>query len=97
MQDPVERSICSKLVKKALAAGYAVSVYDGGAWPLKRSLSYRAIMAAMFSTDSDVLRFRAGDGQSLGTVLLIYGNGEDVISDHSDNAAMRDLVESTLD
>jgi hypothetical protein len=92
----IERKICSQLVREALNRDYTVSVYDGEEWPLKRSTSHRAILAAMFSTDSDTLRFHDSSGMSLGSVLLIYGNGEDVIFDHSDNPATNALVEATL-
>ena len=88
-----ETTICNKLVSCALAAGYAVTVYDGEEFALRNSKDRAAIKAAMFSTDCDRLYFWNGRDM-VGSVLLIYGNGQDVISDHSDNAAINALVNS---
>ena len=93
MQDNIEKQIVERIVDKALAAGYTISVYDGEAWPLKRSSNRPDILAAMYSTDSDLLRFRLPEsGDSVGAILLIYGNGTDVVSDCTDNEAMGALV-----
>ena len=89
MQTNIEKKICERIVDKALAAGYTISVYDGGAWPLKRSSNRPDILAAMYSTDSDTLRFRLPDsGEIVGSIMLVYGNGADVVCDYTDNAAM---------
>jgi hypothetical protein len=93
MQDNIEKQICERIVDKALAAGYTISVYDGEAWPLQRTSNRPDILAAMYSTDSDVLRFQWPEsGELIGSVLLIYGNGDDVVSDYTDNEAMAALV-----
>jgi hypothetical protein len=93
MQNNIEKRICERLVDRALAAGYTISVYDGAEWPLKRSSNRPEILAAMYSTDSDTLRFRLPDsGESVGSIMLVYGNGADVICDYTDNAAMAALV-----
>jgi hypothetical protein len=89
----IEKRIASKIVKDALAAGYVVSVWDGEEWALKRSGSYKAIMAAMFSVDEETLVFRAADGTKAGSVFLVYGNsGWDVITDYTDNEATRAIL-----
>lgn len=78
-----EGRIARKLVQHALASGYAVSVYDGEAWALKRSRKLADIMGALFSTDDDTLVFRDAEGARVGSVNLVYGNdGYDVISDY---------------
>jgi hypothetical protein len=83
----VEAYVCRFLVRAALAHGYAISVFDGEAWALKRSTDEEAIKAAMFSTDNDTLTLhkeKVSSREKLrGSVLLIYGNGWDVISDYS--------------
>jgi hypothetical protein len=78
---------------RALAAGYTVCVYDGEEWALQRSSNRPDIIAAMYSTDSDTLRFRLPEGRPVGSVVLIYGNGEDLVCDHTDNAETTALVE----
>ena len=93
MQDNIEKQIAERIVDKALAAGYTISVYDGEEWPLKRSINRPDILAAMYSTDSDVLRFRWPESShAVGSIMLVYGNGEDVVCDYSDNEAMAALV-----
>jgi hypothetical protein len=90
--EKIEQPICKRLVTKALEAGFTVSVYDGEEWALKRSTNKAEIVAAMFSTDCDTLRFRAADGTVIGSVALIYGNGAEVISDYSDKPVIEQLV-----
>lgn len=86
-----ERALARTLVRKALARGYTVSVNDGEETVLMQSADERAIIAAMGSTDADTLIF-ALNGRRLGWVWLIYGNGEDLISDHTDREEVNSLV-----
>jgi hypothetical protein len=89
-----EKAVANKLVKAALGAGYLVSVNDGGAWPVKLSKSFQVISDALASSDQDTLRFRDASGNHVGDVLLVWGNSaEELICDHSDNAAISALVE----
>jgi hypothetical protein len=89
----VEKKIIGELVRKALAMNYAVSVYDGEEWPLKQSSDYEAITAEVGATCTTELRFRkTSDRTRVGDVLLIHGNEEDVISDHTDNPEVAALV-----
>jgi hypothetical protein len=92
----IETAIARRLVANALADKLTVSVYDGGAWCLKRSTNLTEIMDALQSTDCDTLRFRNADGVSIGSVLLIWGNEDDLISDHTDNDAIAALVRRTV-
>jgi hypothetical protein len=78
-----ELRIIRRLVSSALAAGYTISVNDGEETVLVKSTSQKAIIAAMFSTDEDYLHLYRPGGTYLGWIRLIYGNGSDVISDHT--------------
>lgn len=88
-----EGKICRKLVKRALAWKYVVSVSNGEEWIVRQSNHLNEIMAALFETDSDTITIRDPArtmpdhpklGAKVGTVALIYGNdGNDVISDWS--------------
>lgn len=81
-----ERRMCTALVDTCLKRGYVISVSDGEEWPVKRSTGKAVIMAALFSTDEDVIVIRNAEGDKLGWFQLIYGNdGYDVVSDYSDN------------
>ena len=92
----IEQSIVNVLVDTALAKGYTISVYDGEAYPVKCSNNKKTIFAGMFSTNEDWLIFRH-NGVKIGAVWLIYGNSFDVITDHSDNGDMDDLLKPALD
>lgn len=93
LSQDIERQILEKLVDDALAVGCLVSVHDGEEWPLKRSQDRIDILSATRSTDADTLLFHHADGVAIGEVLLIYGNGYDLISDCTDNAATQALLD----
>lgn len=87
-----EARIARKIVKDALANGWTISINDGEEWTVKNSTDSRTILDAMCSTDSDVLRLRDAAGEAIGNIWLVWGNDEDVISDHSDSEAMADFM-----
>lgn len=98
-----ERSIVNDLLAVARLRGYAVSVIDGiageGELVLKRATNMADVKAVLASTEGDTLRFwgpadaATGRRPKLGAVVLIWGNGEDLIADHTDNEAINTLVE----
>lgn len=85
IHDATERRIASDVIERTLARGYVISVFDGEAWCLSRSDDAAHIFAALASTGSDQLRIRTKDGAPVGTIVLIWGNGEDLISDTSES------------
>lgn len=96
-----EGAVARRLVKAALAAGYAISVNDGEEWTVKRSTKAKQILDALASTGEDTLRLTAADPSqtvgwhNAGTFWLLYGNAEDgseLIADHTDNEICNDLV-----
>lgn len=96
IQDINERAIASKLIEDMLSNGNTVSVWEGEDWAIYKSTDYTAIMEALASTDSDWIYAYARVGNNvkrIGAVLLIYGNGNDLISDCSDNPATLALCE----
>lgn len=93
----VENQIADKLIDDALFYGCLVSVNDGEEWTLKASQDKAAIRAAMASTDADLIRFRDADRKTIGDVLLIWGNGWDLISDCTDNEATKALLKGAED
>lgn len=89
-----ERAAVFALVDRIIKAGFMISVNDGGAFPIKRSTDAKAIKAALFSVDEEHLIVRHADGKLAGTIMLVYGNSpEEVVSDHTDTATIRALVE----
>lgn len=87
-----EASLARKLVTAALFSGLSISVCDGDEFPLRKSKNKESIYSAMNSTESDILWFWRDDIR-LGCVVLIWGNGEDLISDYTDSPEIKKLVE----
>ena len=90
-KDEMERDIVNTLLTSVLAAGYSVSVNNGGDDDeLDRSTDMTAILAAMFAASEDYLFFykagAAADAEPWSWVRLIYVNcGWEVIADYGMN------------
>jgi hypothetical protein len=94
--DSVERNILSLIVFRAIQFGYAVSVFDGEEFALKRSKNVKAILEACAATEMDSLHFYNSHGERIGHVLLIYGNGRDLISDCSCGNQVETILDSAM-
>ncbi|UIY29197.1 hypothetical protein LZK73_21935 [Neorhizobium galegae] len=90
---PTEREIIDRILKRALAKDYYVSVYDGEEWALIKSNDLAAIQREVGATDCTTLKFRDASMKVVGSVLLVHGNDEDVVGDCSDNPATLALVD----
>ncbi|MCV0350230.1 MAG: hypothetical protein K5863_09145 [Nitratireductor sp.] len=89
----VEKRIIGKMLRKALASNYVVSVFDGMEWPVKRSSDYETITADIGTTDITELLFRDSKTHAkVGWMMLVHGNDEDVICDHTANEEMEACV-----
>lgn len=93
----IERRIVSCVVKEALRNKLTISVWEGGAFCLKKSSSYRSVMSAIMSTDSDEFRLRNEAGDIVGWVQFIYGNGADVLTNSSDNELTKRILKPAED
>ncbi|MES2704813.1 MAG: hypothetical protein V4649_19390 [Bacteroidota bacterium] len=89
-----EKLIAIALLNAILAAGYTVSVNDGEEWTVKQSRDFDTIAAALATTGYDTLKLRKSptDMSCVGSIVLIYGNDCDLLSDWSDNPAIETLV-----
>lgn len=88
-----EKSVVRLVVSTALKAGLKVSVHDGECWPVRQSSDKAAIMAEIQTTDSNVLRIRTTEGESVGFVSFVYGNSaSEVMADWTDTDAMNTLL-----
>jgi len=92
-EDPIHQ----KLIRRGLEAGYVVSIFDGEDWSVERSRDEAEILAACLSVSNFIkIRFRTMVGKFVGDAVLIYGDGDNVISDWTDNfdtnALMRDVL-----
>lgn len=92
LEAELELRIALEVVRGALRAGYSVTVHDGEdigqddtGKPVERSRDLVAIVQALFSTDEDRLLIDRPNRRRASFVLLIWGNGADVVSDYSVN------------
>lgn len=92
-----------RIVRKALAAGYALSVHDGEEATVRGSRDEAKILAALATTDADTVTVHRRDlnnasgWHSVGVLLLVWGNapdGSELVADHTDNETLRQLVEN---
>jgi hypothetical protein len=88
----MECAIARALIACGLKRGWSIDVFDGEAFTVRKSRDAEAIFKALATTDQDVLRFHDGD-ERVGNVLLIWGNGCDLISDNSDYPAINELID----
>ncbi len=95
LTDLDERRIAARTIACALAQGWSVSVCDGiggeGEWVVKQSTDAATICKAMASSDGDALRFYDAPLSRIGTVYFVYGNGEDLWSDNTDQEILNEL------
>lgn len=81
----IEVRIAAAFIDSALAAGYHISVDNGGDEnELSDSTDKRNILAAMFLTDEETLWLDRPSDMKISYVKFVYGNdGWDVISDYT--------------
>ena len=95
-----EAPVVRRLIGNALAQKWLVSVNDGEEWTVRKSKNRDKILEALATTGEDVLRFHDSEGNNLGMISLIYqggdSDGEEVISDHTDNESMNHLYRLTF-
>ncbi|MCP4896291.1 MAG: hypothetical protein GY906_04890 [bacterium] len=84
---PSERSAARKLVRTILNAGFVIRVYDSAEFNTDHDLSTEAdVLAELATSGDDRVYFRKpGDERFIGWFWLIWGNGEDLISDYNVN------------
>lgn len=90
-----EQSIARAVLKRILAAGYSVAVYDGEETH-PQTTSQRVAWSQMGETDEDRLYVYARDDDYdgyIGNILLIWGNDFDLVSDWAWNSGRADAEE----
>tara|TARA_S200002703_G_scaffold139004_1_gene129509 strand:- start:301 stop:636 length:336 start_codon:yes stop_codon:yes gene_type:complete len=93
-----EFQIIAGLLQEAADRGYKITVWDSAYDEyadkvVHRSKDYPKIFEAMHSGESATLEFF--DGQiGLGTAIILWGEGDTIISDYSYNPEMNSLIET---
>ena len=94
-----ETATARRLVLAALEAGHLVSVFDGEAFPVKRSVTLSEIMRNLGQADEEWVHIRDCTGERVGSFFLVWGNapdGSELIADHTDNAQCRALYSAAF-
>ncbi|UPW35984.1 hypothetical protein QE320_gp070 [Pseudomonas phage EM] len=87
-----EKAVVMAAVMRGIRLGYAVSVYDGEEWAVKRSTDVKVISDSLQSTDADRVLFVDQQGKGVGSLWAFYGNSAgEVIADHTISPTM-DLI-----
>jgi hypothetical protein len=87
----VEFSVIFGIVRRAIVAGYSITVIDDpfgvvdGEQVVTDSRDAAQIIGALCSTSGDLLKLRDATGKRAGWIQLIYNGDEDVVADHSPN------------
>lgn len=91
-----EQDKARRIIRRALALGLAVSVFDGdGGWEVTRSRDEDAIWDAIGNMDTDQLILRNAAGEPMGWLLLVWGNapdGSELAANYTDNSIMAEIV-----
>ena len=100
-----ERKVVRRLIKAALAAGYAISVDDGEEITVSRASKLKTITDALATTGEDTLQLYAADPSKTvgwhgaGRFYLVWGNADDgseLISDFTANDLCENLWKQAL-
>lgn len=85
-----EAVVARRLVRKALEAGYSLSVHDGTETTVRKSTDRMTVLKAMATTGQDYLIVYSAEGIRLGSLMLVYqsGPGDELIADYTDNEEM---------
>lgn len=86
--------IARALIAEIRSEGFLVSVWDGGAFSIDRSNNEADILRSMWETDQDTLVLYKSTGERVGHIFLVYGNGDDLISDYTDLPVIDELVKT---
>ena len=92
----VEANIINHAITAGLRGGGMISVYDGEEFSIRKGRSRQFIQEEVAATDETSFVFFDNAGQRIGVAWFIHGNGADVLSDYSANAATETLLKGTL-
>lgn len=92
----LQEQIINNLIAAILAGGYTITVNDGDDDVLKYSTDATRIINNMGSTEMDLLNVYQ-DNEYIGFILLIPSNGDDIVSNHSGNDIITNIVDKVLE
>jgi len=91
---PEEQQIAKKLVRAILSRGYSISVYDSAEFNCGDVTDFDEVLSNLATSGDDRVYFRNDKTRGYtGWFWLIWGNGEDVLTDYVDNVVCNQIVE----
>ena len=93
----VEKFIVRKLVRKILERdpNMSISCYDEEEQTVEKSRDFNVIIDNLGNTGMDIVQVWEGE-KYIHEFILIWGNGEDIISDHTDSQLANEIMEEVL-
>lgn len=91
----VERPIIERLCKDILERGYLITIWDGEENSLISSGDIQDIIENVGHTEVTVVNVMNIGGALQGWIVLIHGNEDDVLSDHSIGTLMQSIVDKS--
>ena len=89
----IEKKIVGLILNSAYSSGYTCRLYDGESWVTDKNATIKEIMYYLMTTDEETLVIYDESGKRVGSIFLVYGNnGYDVITDHTDNIEINDIL-----
>lgn len=94
----IELPIARHLIRNILAEGFEIALHDSVEIAVPRTRNYDALNEGLASTDYDnLIIYMSGAPKRIGTITLIWGNGCDILHDHTDNEELGKLVRPSMD
>lgn len=92
LANQIENRIAQALIHEILVRGFTVSINDGEEEVITKSTAEKAILKAMANTDENTIVFFNSKGP-VGGIMIFFGEGDEMISDYSDNLITNQIVE----
>lgn len=92
----LQEQIIIALIAAIFAGGYSITLNDGDDDILHRSFDADRIRSNMNSTEMDLFKVYQ-DTNYIGFIQLIPSNGDDIVSNHSGNDTITNIVDKVLE
>lgn len=92
----LQDQIITALIAAIFAGGYSITLNDGDDDVLHKSFDAERIRSNMNSTEQDLFKVYQHN-QYIGFIQLIPENGDDIVSNHSGNDIITNIVDKVLE
>lgn len=97
LRNQIENRIVQALVSEILVKGFTISIDNGGdEFEIEKCHDEKTVLANCALCDEDTIYFFNSVGKNLGCIYIIYGEGDTIITDYSDNDLTNEIVDRAL-